>query len=77
MALQLDPYYHVPLWPDAISLAALQARAMLDSGAINERDMAEVVAKLNTLKSLAGTPLLLREVCWPAWAACCWSGTTA
>ena len=45
MALQLDPYYHVPLWPDAISLAALQARAMLDSGAINERDMAEVVAR--------------------------------
>lgn len=45
MALQLDPYYHVPLWPDAISLAALQARAMLDSGAISERDMAEVVAR--------------------------------
>lgn len=27
-----------------------------------DRDMAEVVAKLNILKSLAGTPLLLREV---------------
>lgn len=45
MSLQLDPYFHVPLWPDAISLAALQARAMLDSGAISERDMAEVVAR--------------------------------
>jgi len=45
MALQLDPYYHVPLWPDAISLAALQARQMLDSGLISERDMAEVVAR--------------------------------
>ena len=45
MSLQLDPYYHVPLWPDSISLAALQARAMLDSGVIGERDMAEVVAR--------------------------------
>lgn len=45
MALQLDPYYHVPLWPDAISLAALQARQMLDGGMISERDMAEVVAR--------------------------------
>src|SRR6266566_5803245 len=30
MAVQLDPYYVAPLWPDAISLAALQARAVLD-----------------------------------------------
>ena len=45
LTLQLDPYYHVPLWPDAISLAALQARALLDSGEITERDMAEVVAR--------------------------------
>ncbi len=27
---QLDPYNVAPLWPDAISLAALQARALLD-----------------------------------------------
>jgi acetyl-CoA acetyltransferase len=45
MTLQLDPYYQVPLWPDAISLAAMQARAMLDAGSITERDMAEVVAR--------------------------------
>lgn len=45
MSLQLDPYYHVPLWPDAVSLAALQARSMLDAGALRERDMAEVVAR--------------------------------
>jgi acetyl-CoA acetyltransferase len=30
LALQLDPYYLMPLWPDHISLAALQARAFLD-----------------------------------------------
>src|SRR5437868_15069204 len=31
MVQQLDPYYVAPLWPDSISLAALQARALLDS----------------------------------------------
>jgi acetyl-CoA acetyltransferase len=42
---QLDPYYLAPLWPDAISLAALQARLLLESGSITERDMAEVAAR--------------------------------
>ncbi|MBW2497216.1 MAG: thiolase domain-containing protein [Deltaproteobacteria bacterium] len=41
MALQLDPYSMMPLWPDAISIAGLQARQLLDSGALSERDMAE------------------------------------
>ena len=45
LTLQLDPYYQVPLWPDSVSLAALQARALLDAGKITERDMAEVVAR--------------------------------
>ena len=31
LALQLDPYYVAPLWPDARGLAALQAQAMTDS----------------------------------------------
>ena len=26
LALQLDPYTATPLWPDAVSIAALQAR---------------------------------------------------
>lgn len=43
LALQLDPYYSQPLWPDSISLAALQARALLDAGKITEKDMARVV----------------------------------
>src|SRR3954452_8172830 len=30
LALQLDPYCAQPLWPDAVSLAALQARAWLE-----------------------------------------------
>ena len=43
LTLQLDPYYNQPLWPDSISLAALQARALLDAGKITEQDMARVV----------------------------------
>ena len=45
MSQQLDPYYLAPLWVDSISLAALQARLMLDQGLITERDMAEVVSQ--------------------------------
>ena len=32
---QLDPYYLGPLWPDSVSLAALQARACLDAGVVH------------------------------------------
>lgn len=45
LSQQLDPYYLAPLWVDSISLAAMQARLMLDQGLITERDMAEVVAR--------------------------------
>jgi acetyl-CoA acetyltransferase len=44
-AQQLDPYYLAPLGLDPVSLAALQARALLDSGKATERDFAEVVAR--------------------------------
>jgi acetyl-CoA acetyltransferase len=45
LALQLEPYLLGPLWPDAVSLAALQARALLDSGKATEKDFARVVAR--------------------------------
>lgn len=45
MTLQLDPYYTQPLWPDAVSVAALQARALLDAGKTTEREMAEIAAR--------------------------------
>ncbi|MEZ5502234.1 MAG: lipid-transfer protein [Halioglobus sp.] len=45
LSQQLDPYYLAPQWIDSISLAALQARLMLDAGLITERDMAEVVSR--------------------------------
>ncbi|MEH6519269.1 MAG: thiolase domain-containing protein [Halioglobus sp.] len=45
MSQQLDPYYLAPQWIDTVSLAAMQARLMLDQGLITERDMADVVAR--------------------------------
>ncbi len=44
LVLQLDPYCAAPLWPDSISVAALQARAWLESGH-DESEMAEVAAR--------------------------------
>jgi acetyl-CoA acetyltransferase len=44
LSLQLDPYVVGPLWPDAVSIAALQARAFLDAGH-SEKDLARVVAR--------------------------------
>jgi acetyl-CoA acetyltransferase len=72
MTMQLDPYLVAPLWPDAISVAALQARAMLDAGMTTEREMAEVAvrsrrdAKSNPFAQLAGdfdAATLLKERC--------------
>ena len=45
LALQLDPYLVAPLWPDAVSVAALQARAGLEAGVWTEKDLAEVAAR--------------------------------
>jgi acetyl-CoA acetyltransferase len=45
LCLQLEPYLLGPLWPDAVSLGALQARALLDSGKATEKDLARVVAR--------------------------------
>jgi acetyl-CoA acetyltransferase len=45
LVTQLDPYCVAPLWPDAVSLAALQARAAIDAGVCSERDMAAVAAR--------------------------------
>jgi acetyl-CoA acetyltransferase len=45
LALQLDPYVTAPLWPDSVSVAALQARMALDAGIVTERAMAEVAAR--------------------------------
>src|SRR5882757_483874 len=45
LALQLDPYTVAPLWPDSVSIAALQARLGIDAGLWSEKAMAEVAAR--------------------------------
>lgn len=45
LALQLDPYLLAPLWPDSVSIAALQARLGIDAGLWSEKEMAEVAAR--------------------------------
>jgi acetyl-CoA acetyltransferase len=42
LALQLDPYTMTPLWPDTVSIAALQARLGLDAGLWDEAALAAV-----------------------------------
>lgn len=60
MVLMNDPYLETPLWPDAISQAALQARALLDAGLCTERDFADIAvrnllhAESNPLAQLSG-----------------------
>ncbi len=44
LALQLDPYVLTPLWPDTVSIAAMQARLGLESGRWSEEQLAGVVA---------------------------------
>jgi acetyl-CoA acetyltransferase len=54
LALQLDPYTMTPLWPDAHSLAAIQARAFLAATGKSERDLAAVAAR--SRRSAIGNP---------------------
>jgi acetyl-CoA acetyltransferase len=55
MVLMNDPYLETPLWPDAISQAALQARALLDAGLCTERDFADIAVR--NLRHANGNPL--------------------
>jgi acetyl-CoA acetyltransferase len=45
LVTQLDPYYVAPLWPDSVSIAALQARALIEAGGCTERELAAVAAR--------------------------------
>ena len=71
LALQLDPYLTAPLWPDTVSLAALQARAGLDAGLWDEKELAEVVARnraagaTNPYAVLSAARSTWRT-CWPS-----------
>jgi acetyl-CoA acetyltransferase len=54
LCLQNDPYYLMPLWADHVSLAALQARALLDTGKVTEADLAAVASR--SRRAAAGNP---------------------
>jgi len=58
LALQMDPYTVTPLWPDSVSLAALQARLLLEDG-VDERQLAEVAAR--SLTDAVGNPHAIRS----------------
>lgn len=45
LVTQFDPYYVAPLNPDSISVAALQAQALIDAGRYSERDFSEVAVR--------------------------------
>jgi acetyl-CoA acetyltransferase len=59
LALQLDPYTVGPLWPDTVSIAALQARLGIDRGAWDEKALAEVAARSRT--SATGNEYAVRK----------------
>lgn len=45
LALQLDPYVLTPLWPDTVSIAAMQARLGIEQGLWDEKALADVVVR--------------------------------
>lgn len=75
LSLQLDPYYLAPLAVDTVSLAAMQARSLLESGEITEADMAEVVAdsrakaKTNPHAQLSGDHTIAQLLAEPKYVA--------
>ena len=71
LALQLDPYYVAPLWPDARSLAGLQAQALRDGGQdvpevpptyVADGAVAVVLAVGDKARSLTKTPAWIRGI---------------
>jgi acetyl-CoA acetyltransferase len=65
LALQLDPYLVAPLWPDSVSVAALQARLGLDAGRWTEKDMAAVAARSRAAASGNPAAQVSEEVAVP------------
>src|SRR5690242_3319688 len=43
--MEMDPFYLAPLGTDAVSFAALQARALIDAKLVDERQMADVAVR--------------------------------
>jgi len=72
LTVQLDPYYLMPLWADPHSLAALQARALIDAGKATEDDFAAVAQRAGkTGDAYVVEPLRERDVPLYADGAAC------
>ncbi len=59
LAMQLDPYTMTPLWPDTVSIAALQARLGIDRQLWDEAAMADVVER--SLSAAEANPNAVRH----------------
>ncbi len=59
LSRQLDPYFVGPLWAGNASIAALQARTLIDDGKLSEADMAAVVRRSH-LQAIDNTNAQLR-----------------
>ncbi|WP_037578155.1 thiolase domain-containing protein [Phaeacidiphilus oryzae] len=57
---QLDPYLLAPLWADPVSLAALQAQALIDAGRADEKALAEVAVRSRRAAEAANPHAQLR-----------------
>lgn len=74
LALQTDPYQVAPLFPDAVSLAGLQARALLDKGQVTQVQAAESVVRAHAARNggqhaAEARPLTVEQVLEaPRWA---------
>lgn len=55
LSRQLDPITAGPLWPDSVSVAALQAQAAINAGVVSLDSMAEVAAR-SRRDALANNP---------------------
>jgi hypothetical protein len=71
LTLQLDPYVVAPLWPDARSLAGLQAQALKDKGVdvpdvppthVADGAVAVVLAVGDRARALTGNPVWIRGI---------------
>ena len=51
LSTQLDPYYVAPIWPDAHSVAGLQARSLLENGKVTEEQLADCAVRTGTVKT--------------------------
>jgi len=68
ISLQMDPYYIAPLWPDRVSLAALQARLLLDQKIITQEQMRSAVMQARANSKNNNNALIKEDLTESAYA---------